>query len=302
MSRREQTAVPEARFTSYYERPIIKPPTWKMPDVPAYLFLGGVAGTSASLAALADLTGRPALTRVGRLGAALGASLGVGALIHDLGRPSRFLNMLRVFKPTSPLSVGSWILAPFGFLASVSAASEVTGVLPAAGRAAGIGAGVLGPAVSTYTAVLLADTAVPSWHAAYPELPFLFAGSALTSGGGLGVLTVPPAQAGPARRTALAGAVMELAASQRVDQRLGVEGEPYRTGKSAVLLNAGRVLTLAGSAFAVLGPRSRLAGRLAGGAMLAAGICTRLGVFTAGMASAKDPKYTVVPQRERANR
>lgn len=299
MSQREQPAVPEAHFSSYYDRPILKSPTWKVPDVAAYLFLGGLAGTSASLAAMADVSGRPRLARSGRLGAAIGASLGVGALVHDLGRPSRFFNMLRVFKPTSPLSMGSWVLAPFGLLASVSAASEITGRLPRVGRASGIGAGVLGPALSTYTAVLLADTAVPSWHAAYPELPFLFAGSALTSGGGLGVLAAPVAESTPARRTALAGAALELAASQRVEHRLGLASEPYFTGKPAALLNAGRTLTLTGSALAVLGRRSRIASRVAGAAMLASGVCTRLGVFTAGIASTRDPKYTVLPQRER---
>lgn len=300
MSAREQRAVPDAQFTSYYNRPVLKQPTWKVPDVPTYLFLGGLAGISASLAALADLTRRPALARVGRIGAGGAAAGGVLALVHDLGRPARFFNMLRVFKPSSPLSVGSWILAPFGFLSTVSAASEVTGMLPRVGRMSGIGAGLLGPALSTYTAVLLADTAVPSWHAAYPELPFLFGGSALTSGGGLGVLAAPCAEAGPARRAALAGAAIELAASQRVERRLGLVGEPYRTGSPAVLLKTGRALTLLGSALAVLGRRSRPAAALGGAAMLAAGVCTRFGVFQAGIASVKDPKYTVVPQRERA--
>ena len=119
--------VPEAEFTSYYGRPVIKSPTWKVPDVPLYLYLGGAAGVSATLAALADVTGRPALRRLGRLAALGGALVSVGALIHDLGRPNRFLNMLRVIKPTSPLSVGSWILAPFGALSGLAAASEITG-------------------------------------------------------------------------------------------------------------------------------------------------------------------------------
>ena len=87
--RGERLMVPEAEFTSYYGRPIIKSPTWKVPDVPAYLYLGGVAGVSASLAALADVTDRPALRRLGRYASLLGASVSVGALMHDLGRPTR---------------------------------------------------------------------------------------------------------------------------------------------------------------------------------------------------------------------
>lgn len=156
--------VAPAEFTSYYGRPILKEPAWKQPDVPLYLFLGGMAGSSASISVLADLTRRPGLARVGRLAAAGGAVASVVALIHDLGRPTRFLHMLRVLKPTSPLSVGSWILAPFSGLASVAAGSAETGLLKPIGTLAGIAAGVAGPAMCTYTAVLLADTATPSWH------------------------------------------------------------------------------------------------------------------------------------------
>ncbi|WP_420813821.1 NrfD/PsrC family molybdoenzyme membrane anchor subunit, partial [Phytoactinopolyspora endophytica] len=119
--------VPRAEFQSYYGRPIIKPPTWKNPDVPAYFFLGGLAGASSAMAALGDMSGRPRLARVGCLAAAAGAAGGTVALIHDLGRPERFLNMLRVFKPTSPLSMGSWLLASFGTLSGAAAASTVTG-------------------------------------------------------------------------------------------------------------------------------------------------------------------------------
>ena len=108
------------------------------PDVPLYLFLGGVAGISAVLAEGAAATGRPALS--GSRGCRRrGRGLGTVALVHDLGRPERFLNMLRVFKPTSPLSVGSWILAPFGGLAAAAACCRPAGRLPLLGRLAGAG-------------------------------------------------------------------------------------------------------------------------------------------------------------------
>src|SRR5699024_447032 len=104
---------PEVEFESYYGQQVIKTPVWKDPDVPLYFFFGGVAGASAVLAEGAAASNRPALRLTARALAATGAGLGTVALIHDLGRPERFLNMLRVFRPTSPLSMGSWILAPF---------------------------------------------------------------------------------------------------------------------------------------------------------------------------------------------
>ncbi|MFC4949185.1 NrfD/PsrC family molybdoenzyme membrane anchor subunit [Pseudonocardia sp. GCM10023141] len=300
--RGEQLMVPDAEFTSYYGRPIIKSPTWKVPDVPAYLYLGGVAGVSAALSALADVTDRPALRRTGRLAALVGATASVGALVHDLGRPQRFLNMLRVFKPTSPLSVGSWILAPFGTLAAAAAASELTGIAPGLGRLAGAGAGVLGPALTTYTAVLLADTAVPAWHEGYRELPFVFAGSALAAGGGVGLLA--GRDAGPARKVAVAGAVLELAATAALEHRIGYARRAYTEGRPATVLAAARAATVAGAVGAVAGGLLRGRGgralSLAGGLLLNAGsAATRYGVFDAGMVSARDPAYTVVPQRER---
>jgi len=118
--------VPEATFTSYYGRPVVKPSPWEN-DIPAYLFLGGLAAGSSLLGAGADLTGRPALRATGRIGALVGISLSMLALVHDLGKPSRFVNMLRVAKPTSPMSVGTWILTAYGTLAGAAATAELVG-------------------------------------------------------------------------------------------------------------------------------------------------------------------------------
>src|SRR4051795_7922564 len=196
--------VPEPEFESYYGRQIIKTPTWKTPDVPLYLFLGGMAGGSALLAEGAALRGLPALERAPRAAAAAGAGVGTVFLVHDLGRPERFLNMLRVFKPTSPLSVGSFILAPFSALSGAAALSNLTGRLPRLGRLAGAGAAVFAGPLATYTAALVGNTAVPAWHEAHRELPFVFAGSGATAAGGLAMVFPPGAQAGPARRMAVA--------------------------------------------------------------------------------------------------
>jgi len=178
--------VPEARFSSYYGRPVIKEPVWQAPDVAGYLFFGGLAGASSVLAAGALLSGHRDLARVAKVGALGAISLSAAALVHDLGRPARFANMLRVFKPSSPMSVGSWLLTGYGPVAGAAAVSELTGILPGAGTAATLGAGLLGPAIATYTAALICDTAVPAWHAGYREMPYVFAGSAASAAGGLG--------------------------------------------------------------------------------------------------------------------
>ncbi|WP_319463985.1 NrfD/PsrC family molybdoenzyme membrane anchor subunit [Micromonospora sp. RTP1Z1] len=307
----EQLTVPPAEFTSYYGRPVLKAPVWKW-DIAAYLFTGGLAAGSSLLAAGGQLTGRPALRRAGRVTSLAAVSASAYFLINDLGKPSRFHHMLRVAKLTSPMSVGTWILTVFGPAAGVAAIAEaapwlpergVLGfarrVLPPVGQAAGLLAATTAPALATYTGVLLADTAVPSWHEAYPELPTIFAGSALASGAGVGLIAAPPAQAGPARRLAVAGAALELWGSHRVENRLGLLSEPYAVGTAGRLLRAGRALTAAGAAGALVGRRSRAVSALSGGALLAAAVCTRFGIFRGGVASAKDPKYTVVPQRDR---
>ena len=291
--------VPKAEFKSYYGRPIIKEPVWEVPDVPGYLFFGGLAGASSVLAAGAQLTGRHGLARVSKLAALGGIGLSAMFLIHDLGRPARFHHMLRVFKLSSPMSVGSWILSAYGPMAGAAAVSDLTGILPPAGAAATTAAAALGPAVATYTAVLLCDTAVPAWHQAHQEMPYVFVGSAASAAGGLGLLAAPPGEQEPARRLAIIGSVAELAARQLLERRLGDQAEPYHQGKSGRLLKAAELLTATGAAGAALTRRTRIGSALSGLTLLAASALTRYGIFEAGMASARDPKYTVVPQRER---
>lgn len=295
---------------SYYGRPIVKAPVWKH-DIPAYLFTGGLAAGSSLLAAGADLTGRPVLRRAGRLTAlaALGAS--TYFLVNDLGRPERFHHMLRVAKPTSPMSMGTWILSAFGALAGTAAAADLATLTPrfralsnGVARGTGVGAAVVAPALATYTGVLLANTAMPSWHAAHQELPVVFAGSALASGAGAGLVAsaVAPggmAEAAPARRMAVAGAALELYGAHRAETRHGLLSEPFATGKAGRLLRIGRALTAGGVIGALLGRRSRAVTAASGVALLAASLATRFGIYEAGVASAADPRYTVEPQKAR---
>jgi hypothetical protein len=300
--RGEQPMVPPAEFTSYYGKPVLNAPVWEPRDIAGYLFLGGLAGASSLLGAGAQLTGRPALERAAKAGALVAAGLSMAALVHDLGRPARFVNMLRVFKVSSPMSVGSWLLAGYVPAAGAAAGSALTGRLPRIGAAATAGAALLGPAVATYTAVLISDTAVPAWHNGYPELPFVFAGSAATAAAGLGLLAAPPDQSAPARNLGLLGAGLELTAFHRMTRRIGMISEPYHNGRGGAYLRAGEVLAVLGVAGSLAGSRRRVLGRLSGAALLAASAATRWGIFHAGMASARDPKYTVIPQRERLQR
>ncbi len=296
----ERLMVPEAEFTSYYGKPVLNKPTWSARDIAGYLFLGGLAGGSSVLAAGAELTGRPALARGCRIGALVAVSGSAVALVHDLGRPERFVNMLRVLKPSSPMSVGSWLLAAYGPQAGVAAAADVVGVLPGVRRAATIGAALLGPAVAAYTAALVSDTAVPGWHDGYRQMPAVFVSSAATAAGGLGMLVAPTAEAAPARRAAFVGGLAESAAMRLMRRRMGLASETYEQGTAGRLVTAAEILSISGGVLGLtLGGRSRAVAAVAGAACLAGSACSRFGIFAAGVASAEDPRYVVVPQRER---
>ncbi|MGW7642011.1 NrfD/PsrC family molybdoenzyme membrane anchor subunit [Streptomyces decoyicus] len=294
----EQLMVPRAEFRSYYGRPVIKAPSWAARDIAGYFFLGGLAGAGSVLAAGAQLTGRTTLAATMKVSSLAAVSLSAAALINDLGRPARFAHMLRVLKPTSPMSVGSWLLGGYGPAAGAAALCAVTGRLPRAGAAATAAAAVLGPAVATYTAVLAADTAVPAWHGAHRELPYLFAASATAAASGMALVLAPAQESAPARCAAVLAAVADSVAVRAAERRLGMVAETYREGRAGRLLRGARVLTGGGAALAALGGRRHRAAAVAGGlALLAGSACTRFGVFAAGLASAEDPAYTVLPQR-----
>jgi len=129
----------------------------------------------------------------------------------------------------------------------------------------------------------------------------MFAGSAASAAGGLALLTLRPADARPARDLAVVGATVELIAKQQLLKRLGDLKEPYETGTTGAVLRVAEFLTAGALAGAVLGRRSRPVSALAGASLLAASALTRFGIFEAGMASARDPKYTIIPQRRRRN-
>jgi formate-dependent nitrite reductase membrane component NrfD len=315
--------VPDVEFGSYYGRPVLKPPAWDH-RIAGYLFAGGLAAGASVVGAGADLTGRPALRRSSRLGA-LGALLvGTVFLITDLGRPERFHHMMRVAKVTSPMSVGTWILTAYGPGAGLAAAAELAPglvrflparlrewwpvrlalrLVSALARPAGLSAAAMAPALGSYTSVLLSHTAVPGWNEVYRELPFVFAGSAAASGGGFGMIAAPVAEAGPARAFAVLGAAGELAAGRVMERRMGLIAEAYEHGRVGRLRRASEACTVAGLVGALtVARRSRAGAVVAGAAFLAGSALQRVSVFEAGVETTLDPRYVVVPQRERLNR
>jgi hypothetical protein len=284
---------------SYYGRPILKEPTWTW-EVPWYLFTGGLAGASAPLAAAAELTGNDVLARRAWLVCTTAVGVSPVLLIADLGRPERFLHMLRVFKPTSPMNMGGWILSAAAPAFTLAAARAVFGWFPRLGRAATVSSVLLGPALATYTAILVADTAVPVWHEARGQLPWVFASSATMSAGAVATLVTPAAHAGPARRLSIGAALGALTATQLMEKRLGELGEPYREGAAGALVRAAKGLIAGGAAAMAAGGTRRPRWTLAGAAALVAGAaCERWAVYKAGFASVKDPKYVVASQRRR---
>jgi hypothetical protein len=96
--------------------------------------------------------------------------------------------------------------------------------------------------------------------------------------------------------------VVELVMEQRMERSMGLPAEALHTGKAAPLVKAAKAFTAAGAVGTLLAGRSRPVAVLSGAALLAGSVCTRFGIFEAGQESARDPKYTVVPQRERLER
>jgi len=286
---------------SYYGRPVIKEPVWTW-EIPAYFFTGGLAGASSVLSLVAKLRGNPKLASAALYIGAAADVVSPLLLISDLGRPERFHHMLRVFKPTSPMNVGAWILLASGGASNTAALLELTGRLRPVKVAAEIAAALSGPPLATYTGVLVADTAVPVWHEGRRELPWVFGASACASAGAAACMLLEPNDARPARRLALGGVAAEGLAMQAMELRLGEIGEVYHREAAGKLAWAAKGLAGAGGlVLAGRGATSRRAAAL-GGAMICAGeLCLRWSVFRAGFQSARDPKYTVEPQRERAD-
>jgi DMSO reductase anchor subunit len=287
---------------TYHGQPVLKEPIWSW-EIPCYFFSGGVAGASAGLAYLSELRGNQALSRRAWTLATAGVVVSPALLISDLGRPARFLNMLRMFKPTSPMSVGSWILSVSGASTTLAALNAHTGLFPRSAKLAKPAAALFGLPLASYTAALVANTSVPVWHEARTTLPFMFVSGAALSAGAGAVAITPPEHAGPARRLVLAAAVCEGVSDELMRKALGDAAQPYKSGAASHLRRVSRACASVGWVLlARRGGSSRPAAVPAGVLMLASALCRRLSVFKAGVEGAADPKYVVGPQRERIER
>ncbi|HET9394090.1 MAG TPA: NrfD/PsrC family molybdoenzyme membrane anchor subunit [Candidatus Rubrimentiphilum sp.] len=280
----------------YYGRPVVKPPAWT-DLIPLYFFAGGMAGTAATLGVAERIAGNERLARTMILGAAAGTALSTYCLIADLRRPERFLNMVKHFNPTSPMSVGVYIFSAFTGSVFFAAGSELTGVAKPAGRFFATIAGLIGPMMSVYTSVLVGNTVMPAWHLPRTTLPALFAATSASSAGAWGMLFGPARKSGSARRLAMLGGTATVAALQAVYQELGpVQVEPYKKGEAGALARTARILNIGGMVCASFAKKSDTLGRVAGALLLAGGLAERFAVYRAGCASAKDPKYTIAAQ------
>jgi formate-dependent nitrite reductase membrane component NrfD len=306
---REHPASPSSSVTlsdpTYYDRPLLKEPVWGH-EIPLYYFIGGAAGTALALAAAAQAASSAdlgTLIRRGRWMGIAGASIGGVLLILDLGRPSRFLNMLRVFRPTSPMNMGAWILSAVVPTAGISELFRSRrGLTGAFGRLSGYIAGLAGLGLATYTGVLVSNSAIPFWQASRRTLPLLFGASGVSAAASLlELMPEDAASTSVTRNFAFAGRASELALSFLLEKQVRVVprvAEPLHKGASGLLWRAAAFAS-AGSVVASLLPKRFPAKRFLSGILGAGGsMLLRYAIHQAGIASARDPRATFYSQRE----
>ena len=313
---------------TYYGRAQLKPAPFENWVVGGYMFLAGVSGSAALLAAIADLAGRrqdAGAVRRGRYLSLLAPTVGSALLVYDLYTPKRFYNMLRIARKTSPMSIGTWILMTFGVSAGVTGAAEfLSSRVPAWGwlrrlaRAAQIPAAAAGAGLSTYTASLLSSASTPLWAAAPQALAVRLGSASIASGAAALSLG---GSSGPTRRTldtvaamALAAELIATAASHETYRRKGVS-EALDGGwgwvERVVATRAGAMLPLGLHAASLLASRRRPGpvSDAACVAVLAGSLLTRVAIMAAGDESASRPEISLrfaqpenLPERRRSRR
>ncbi len=293
-----------AQGPTYYGLPLLKEHVWIW-SVPAYFWVGGITGASSVLAAVAQASGderlRPLVAKA-HWTATIGSALSAALLVHDLGRPTRFHHMLRVFRPTSPMNLGAWILSLSGALSGASALfADREGVVGRLASASGYGAALFGVALAGYGGVLLANTAVPVWQSTHRELPVLFLSSAVASAGAtLELLPVGEHGRKVARRFGNLGKAAELVSSfalQRAASKVVTVGRPLHHGLSGTMWRAAKVLTLTSLAMSLWPTRRRWVKTAAALIANAGSLSMRFAITRAGKASARDPRASFDQQR-----
>ncbi|MGB9069708.1 MAG: NrfD/PsrC family molybdoenzyme membrane anchor subunit [Candidatus Acidiferrales bacterium] len=280
----------------YYNLPLLKPPTWTW-EVPLYFYIGGITGVSSVIAFVGHLFHTdPRMVRVALWIAMVGTVLCPALLISDLGRPLRFLNMLRVFKWRSAMSMGSWILSGFGGAAFLAlAANELilhgiqSPLLPPLRWVGEFAGAVTGLLLASYTGVLIGATAIPVWHENRRLLPAHFLTSGL--GGSSAILEffgflVPATQI-----LGLAAAGVETLIGMMLEFRHRRVDAPLHHGKSGWTMRIAGTLEGPVALFVRIFSKGSAHGRYAAAACFLVGaLCSRYAWIWAGRASAHDPQ------------
>lgn len=283
--------------TGYYGIPLLKEPSWTW-EIPLYFFVGGAAGAAAVVGAVANYTGgNRKLVRDARWIAAAGSVISPALLISDLGRPTRFLNMLRVFKPQSAMSVGVWTLVGFSGGAAATAFAQVltdrygsslpVRVIEQAGQAASL---LFGLPFSNYTGVLIGATTIPAWNENAGDLPIHFGMSGLSAAVGLLEL-MGHHKSRALGALGLGAGLFECWEGLRIETRQSAALEPLKHGTSGTMTRAGGVLS--GPLPAALRLISLFSGshslrKAAAVSAVAGSLLTRIAWVYAGHVSARD--------------
>ncbi|HXT74253.1 MAG TPA: NrfD/PsrC family molybdoenzyme membrane anchor subunit [Candidatus Angelobacter sp.] len=290
----------------YYGLPVLKAPQWTW-EIPVYFFVGGAAGASAVIAGVANLTGADReLVRDARWLAAIGGAISPALLVGDLGMPSRFLNMLRVFKIQSPMSVGSWTLVTFSTTSAMAAFANAVERRDARrngwrrkpgfiSNAAGMLAALSGMVLATYTGVLIGATAIPVWSESVATLPIHFAASGL--GAAASILELCGHDTSRSLNIlGIGSALCETAIGARIETSQTPALKPLKSGRTGMLTRLGGLLSgplpLALRLIAAFSTRerSRKLRRAAAVSTIAGSLLTREAWIKAGAVSANDPR------------
>jgi formate-dependent nitrite reductase membrane component NrfD len=284
--------------TGYYGIPLLKRPPWTW-EIPLYFFVGGASGAAAVVGSVARYTGAdPKLVRDARWIAAAGSVISPALLISDLGRPSRFLNMMRVFKPQSAMSMGVWTL--LGFSAGASAAAFAQFLTDRYGRSfpvrviehAGQAASMLfGLPFSNYTGVLIGATAIPVWNENAADLPIHFGMSGLAAA--VGMLELMGHHKSRALSVlGLGAALFECWEGLKIESQRKPALAPLRHGGSGMVTRAGGLLSGPVPAvlrlMSLLSANNRSLRKAAAVSSIAGSLLTRVAWIYAGHESAKD--------------
>lgn len=274
--------------------PMMKAPVWSR-EVPVYFWFGGMAAGASFVGLACDLAGDERSARLARKVALAALLPSPPLLILDLGRPERFYNMLRIFKPRSPMSMGSWCLSVFGGTLSAAIGADLLGHRRTA-RALGAGTAFFGSYLGSYTGVLLASTAVPVWARSRLLLGPIFISTATLTGAAATrlALTVTGVPVGHPTREALgrveSGAMAaELLLSELNRERLGSLASDLEDGAGAVWFRRAQWLARAGLSARLI--RKRWGGpaeQFASFCFLGAALCFRFAWVESGRSSAVD--------------